>query len=186
MNENLFENKEQPAIRVEIAKPEDWPALKEIRLVAINSEDAEMFGPRGRERDQIKTDEDWKQEVSIENKNTFYVLGWNGNKVMGMVRATHFPDEPAVWRVTSLYSRADSRGKIVPKKVFGVLKNEILRRGGTRIIIHVNPKNTDTERLYKLFGFAETTSFSKKIKSDIFKLATWKEMTLDLTKDGLK
>ncbi len=195
MNENPFENKssqlqkpdalvqknrEALDIKVRIATPDDWQALKKIRLAAIDSEDVKMFGPKLVAKDRARTDEQWKEELSPDNKDLFYVLASEGSEIKGMGRSSYYSDEDA-WYISSAWTEKDFRGRVFPRTALSLFKDEIKKRGGSKVIIGVKSNNTRSMSLYKALGF-KLTSTSVLAKFGKILGLGWQTMELDLGK----
>lgn len=172
MSEDPFKSKETLAVRVEIAKPGDWKAYKELRLLAIAGKDAEMFGvtdkPEVLEAEKNKLDKAWEYDISSDD--TFVLLSWQGSEAVGMIRAKEI--ETGVWYLTSGYTKENSRGKIFAPSAFKVILKEIKKRGGTKIKIGVKAHNKI------MIGIATTLGF-KKVNAELNAPGFYMELDLN-------
>ncbi len=147
---------EQLDVRVEIAKPEDWEAYKEIRLMAITGNDAEMFGvtsdPSRVKEEQSRGDIEWKKNLS--STDMFIVLSWINTQVVGMGLARK-REEKQDWYMGHGYVKENFRGMEAGKKMFAKRLDEIRKRGGTRVTIGVKAYNNTSIHIAESFCFTK-------------------------------
>lgn len=169
MNEDPFKNKEQLAIRVEIAKPEDWQACKELRLLSITSVDARMLGqtPEEVEKQLNKSEEEWRKETASDEM--FSVLAWKGSEPVGLGRVKKVEGEE-VWRIRNGYVKEGSRNMNIQTKMIALRLREILNRGGVKAVTGIRVDNPTSIHNAEKFGF-------KIVETE----DGWHHMKLDLT-----
>mgnify|MGYP001618423029 CR=1 FL=1 len=167
MNENPLENKEKLAIRVEIAKSEDWQACKELRLLSITGEDAKMFGQTPEEvQAQInKSEQEWRKETASDEM--FSVLAWNSSEPVGLGRVNKVE---GMWRIRNGYVKPEFRNMGIQQKIIALRLQEIKKRGGTKVRTGIKINNPTSLHVAEKFGF-------KVIKTD----ESWYIMESDLT-----
>lgn len=191
MNEDPFKQKNMPGfvsgnqeknIKTRIATPEDWQVLKNIRLLALDSDDAEMFGPKITAIDKARSDEDWKAELNPDKKDQFYLLSFSGQDAIGMLKVSYYR-EADDWYISSAYTKEDSRGKVFPRAVIALIIEEVKKRGGSKLGIGVRKINVRSMRLYELLGFKKVYQpILERIRRPITWMK-WQEMEMDIPKD---
>ena len=152
MTENLFKNREERlAIRVELAKPNDWEACKKIRLHSITGPEAIVMGmtPERLQEEMNKTEEQWREETSSEEM--FSVLSWDGSEPVGLGRAKKV--EEGLWRVRNGYVNEKFRGIGIQPRMIALRLQEIIKRGGNKAVTGIRTDNpVSLHNVYK-FGF---------------------------------
>ncbi|MEI6280779.1 MAG: GNAT family N-acetyltransferase [bacterium] len=160
MNQNPIENqrpesREQLAIRITIATPEDWEAYKELRLLAITSEDKEMFDvskhPDKVEKEQNRTEQEWRDLLSQSDR--FVVLYWEGVKAIGMGVISK---KEKYWELGGGYVKKEFQGKKIGQKIFAKRLQEIQIRGGTKVRTGMEETNKRSIHIAEIFGFKQT------------------------------
>lgn len=145
------ENKEKLSVRVEIAKPEDWKAVRDLRVEAITGPDARMFGltKKATMQESNRSEQEWRDELSSDK--TFAVLSWNGSDPTGFGRA--ILKEDGAWRIRNGYIKKEFRGQGIGEEIFRARLDEIRRRGGKRVVVSIRPDNKVSLRIAEKFGF---------------------------------
>ncbi|MBI5139523.1 GNAT family N-acetyltransferase [Candidatus Nomurabacteria bacterium] len=159
MNEDPFQNKkpgqEQLEVRVEVAKPEDLEAYKNIRIESVTL-NPEAFGLT-LERALSKTDDDWRAELSGDKK--FFVLAVSGTDVKNAksIAGAFKGLEEGVWRVIAVYTKPEFRKRGISERVLSKVLEEISKRGGLKAVLTVTdrPEQEAARALYKKLGFKE-------------------------------
>jgi len=148
---------EQLAIRIEIARPEDWEKFKQLKLESFTGEDAKMFGitpddKDGRlEKERSMDYKGWSERLAGEY--VFGVLAWSGSDAVGMGLAKRVgKDKNKEWYMYSGYIKPDFRGGI-GKKLFAIRLNEIRNRGGKKVSVGVKTINARSIHIITSFGF---------------------------------
>ena len=151
MNEDPFNNKQEKlAIRVELAKPEDWQLCKDLRILAITGEDSEMFDmtPEKVAEELAKSDQEWKNEASSDDM--FSVLARNGSEAVGLGRARFFEGS---WRIRNGYVKPEFRNMGIQQKMSALRLREIQKRGGIKAITGIKMDNPISLHNAEKFGF---------------------------------
>ncbi len=164
--EDPFENKkpkQEQLVRVEIAKPEDWQAYKEMRLLAINGKEEEICDITSEEavNEMARTDEEWEKNFreDLSSGNIFVVLSWAGSEVVGLGRIRKI-DSEGTWHMGSAYLKKNFRQGFTSIKMFNIGAEEIKKREGKKITIELNIKNPKSPRMAKLLGFKRVGTVS--------------------------
>jgi GNAT superfamily N-acetyltransferase len=159
MSEDPFKDKEKLAVRLEIAKSGDEQVCLDLMREARTGSDAEMFNVAPEEIEQ-EGDLNWWKKVlspdSPESKNIFFGLAFIGSEAQGIGRIKK-TDKEGVWTMGRFYVQRKSRGKFFPPKALARALDEIRARGGSKVVINVDPKNT-ANRLYEILGFKTVPS----------------------------
>ncbi|HEV7423784.1 MAG TPA: GNAT family N-acetyltransferase [Candidatus Paceibacterota bacterium] len=166
-------DQEKLSVKIEIAKPGDEQACKDLILEALTGPDKDMFNFTPEELNQINDLDWWKVALSPDNPDNngrFFVLAWSGSEAAGIGRVKP-TDEEGVWTMGAFYVKPEFQGKFFPRKVLTKLSNEIQNRGGSKVIINVSPENERAVSLYEALGFKPIPSNS----------IGYNEMELDLT-----
>lgn len=185
---NSFENKTNPSkventvekldVKIELAQPDDWEVCKKMKWEAITGEDAHKFGvtPETKEMEAKKGEKEWRDELSNPNMITF--LSKNGDDTIGMGRAKK--QEECIWRLHNGFVEKEFRDKGIGKKIFQARLNEIIKRGGKKVITLIEITNKPSIHIAESFGFKKRGPSRKKYKFE------WQVMELDLeSKDKL-
>ena len=156
MTEDPFKNKqERLAVKIEIARPEDWKKYKEIWLQAIKSPEREMFASTYEliREEEKRVDEEWQGDIFKGDKlrsDMFVLLSWKDFEVVGMNRAEE--EEPGVWYLSSAYVKPEFRGGL-GTRMFATRLKEILKRGGRKVTGAVKKNNLRNIHIAEKFGF---------------------------------
>ncbi len=155
--DNFKSQQEQSDIKMEVAKPENWEAYKELRLLAIGKTKS---GPDDEQiiEEEARSKEEWQKDLSGENK--FLMLSWNGTEAIGMGLAEE-KDEKGVWKMWSGYVKPEFRGG-VGKRMFEARLNEIRRRGGKKVTLYVKSENKRSIHIAESFGFKKMGTGASK------------------------
>jgi hypothetical protein len=160
-------------LKIEVAKEEDWEQYKNLRLIAMTSEDKEMLGstPELVEKARARTDQEWKDDITA--KNMFVMLSKNGSEAIGMGIAAD-DLENGIWRMGSGFVKPEFRNtpERVGRNMFAARLEEIKKRGGKKVMIGVKAVNATSIHIAESFGF-------KKREEDASEKGYW--MVLDLT-----
>ncbi len=154
MDENPFKNQEKLAVKVEIAKPEDWEIYKDIRIEAL-TKNPEAFGTLLEEVDK-RTTEQW--QASLSNSESFFVLaktdsGTSGAKsIAGAIRG-----KEKTWRLVAVYTRPEFARLGIAEEVCNKVLEEIKKRNGNKVVLNVikNKKQDAARKLYNKLGFRD-------------------------------
>ncbi len=176
---NLLQRQEKLDIKVELARPEDWPLCKDLRLEALRSPDGKMSGLNPKEllrQEEAQSDQEWQEATSSENM--FSVLAWNNLEAVGLGRARLGQD--GIWNIRNGYVKPKFRVGGAGRKMFAVRLREIIRRNGKRALLGIKADNARSIHLAEGFDASMDSTFTTKLKK-LSKLG-WHKMEIDLTK----
>jgi ribosomal protein S18 acetylase RimI-like enzyme len=157
-----FENKENLDIKIEIAKPEEWEDFKKIRLEAINKEPMAFWVTKDtEEKENAKSEEDWKKELMSHDK--FVVLAKGNNIPVGMAQAILKTKEGDRWGVRSVYLNKNFRGSGSGEKMMILILDEIKKRGGKKVYFNVMDTQDVARKIYEKLGFKAYKEFESEI-----------------------
>lgn len=163
MNENPFKN-EKLAIKVELAKPEDWALCKELRLKSLKGPSGRMLAatPELIEEEEKKTEEEWRQETSSDKM--FSVIAKVGERAVGLGRTKLLNEGwPLIenWRIRNGWVDPEFEGQGIQTKMIALRLKEIIKRGG--IIASSNARVDNPISLHNLekLGFKIMSSDSE-------------------------
>ena len=120
--------------KIELANPDDWEVCKEMRILALSSDDGDMLGVTSENIEELlrkeneKGEKEWREELSDPNKLIF--LPKNGVEAIGMSRVTQAKE--GIWDLHNSYIKDEFQGKGFGKKLFATRLNEIIKRGGVK------------------------------------------------------
>ncbi len=186
MNENIFKNQqakqERLLVKVELAKPENWKECKELRLLELTDDTAEMFAagpkhPEKLEEEQKRGEKEWREDLSPENKSMFFVLSWHNSNAVGLGRAIQKTE--GIWHMGWAYTKKEFRKKGFGTKNSARRLKEIIERQGKKVTIAVKATNKESISIAKNFGFESDDKIPTKLQK-VFKYRGY-YMELDLT-----
>ena len=132
--------------KIELATPDDWEVCKEMRILALSSDDGDMLGVTPENREEIlrkeneKGEKEWREELSDPNKLIF--LPKNCVEPIGLSRATQAKE--GIWDLHNSYIKEEFQGKGFGKKLFATRLKEIIKHGGVKargFLVLNNDKN---------------------------------------------
>ena len=138
---------EKMQIPVSIARPEDWPVVKNIMLEAMK-EEPEAIGSPYEEWSKLP-DTRWQKDLTNERK--FFVIAKEEEKPIGIAAATQ--ENRNDWNLYSVYMNDKFRGKGISTKILKEVLDEISKRHGETINLSVGVRQEEAVGLYKKFGF---------------------------------
>ena len=188
--DNLNQNKEQLKATIEVAKPEDWERVKNLRLAAIKGKDAQMFGVKTGviQEEQRWTEEEWKKILS--KNNDFTMLSKVDSEDIGMIRA--YERKNGIWHLAWAYIKDEEgkfRGKGLGKALYEAPIEKIKELGVKKVTAFIYKNNPASFHIAESIGFKKIPLFlsdhtiSKKIKA--FN-ESFIPVELDLTKKETK
>src|SRR3989338_1354503 len=178
--EQFPKKQEKIEVRIEIATEKDWQAYKEIRLEAIKGKDAAMFGGHDKERDKVKPDDEWREDLAL-HEDRFIILSWVGSRAAGMGRADEIKDKKGVWSMGQGYVRDEFRGENIGKKILAARLAEIKKRGGVKVITAMFHGNERPMHIAGLFGFKKIGTLRQLVRGRDLTPLKLRRMELDLT-----
>ncbi|PIR68523.1 hypothetical protein COU49_00580 [Candidatus Nomurabacteria bacterium CG10_big_fil_rev_8_21_14_0_10_35_16] len=199
MNENSFGNKipnieipkvpekgrqEKLDLKIEVAGPEDWKIVRDLRVEAITGPDARMFGltKKGTIQESNRSEQEWRDELS--GDKTFAVLSWSGSNPVGFGRA--ILREDGAWRIRNGYVKNEFRGVGIGEQIFKMRLDEIRRRGGKQVITSIRPDNLGSLHIAEKFGFKPISTINvamSSLQNRLFKKG-FTHLYLDLEQDN--
>jgi ribosomal protein S18 acetylase RimI-like enzyme len=131
------------------AAPEDWAAVREIRLRAL-ADAPDAFASRlADERDRPESL--WRERLSRSDASTFLATG-DGDPV-GLVTVYRDPDDPARAHIVSLWVSPDRRREGVATALTDAATDWARRAGVRTVSLWVTENNAAAKRLYERCGF---------------------------------
>jgi predicted acetyltransferase len=147
---------------VELATKEDLEGYKKLRLEAIKSGDAEMFGvtPESLKEEEEKTDEQWLKDIL--GPSNFIVVARNGDEIIGMGAARRETEDGSQWRIRQGYVQPKFRNspERIGKQMFQARLDEIKKRGAKSVMTAVKSNNVVSTHIIESFGFKKVTEHS--------------------------
>lgn len=123
---------EKLAVIVELAKPEQWQDLANIRLGALKSDPDSFFGKLIPVKIPSVDDEaEWKSH--LEGGGEFFMFAKSGSEVVGMVGAyIDYEEKDApegLWCMKWAYVKKDFRNRGVGEQMYNAWLEELKKRG---------------------------------------------------------
>ena len=179
---SLLQRQEKLDIKVGLAKLEDWPVCKKLRLKSIEKH-PKMFGVTRRrlKEEKSKTDQEWQDETS--SVDMFSVLAWNDSEPVGLGRAKKVESEEGIWHVRNGYVEDNFHGMGIQQRMIALRLSEIIKRGGVWAVTGVNTSNAVSLHNVEKFGFKvspDQDSALSKLKN-LLKIPGFVTLELDLT-----
>lgn len=155
MEESPFRKKERIPFTVEVAKPEDWRAYRDIRIEAL-TKNPEAFGATLEDALKRK-DLGWKFDLSDSNRR-FYVLAKSGSGISAAksVAGAFEKEYEKSWHIIGVYTREEFRGQGLSRKVIEKILAEAKNKGGIKATLNVteNIEQEPARKLYADLGFS--------------------------------
>ncbi|MFZ0699974.1 MAG: N-acetyltransferase [Thermoplasmata archaeon] len=143
------------AISIRRIHPEDWDALRAVRLAALES-DPLAFGSnlrREQESDPVKW-KNWATRGSSGTREAIYVAVNEPGQMVGMIGTFTEDEQPHVW---GMWVHPKSRGKGVGGRLLDSLLSWLASVAPSRtILLEVNPTQIAATALYVGRGFVRT------------------------------
>lgn len=142
--------------RVRRVRPEDGPALREIRLNALRS-DPQAFGST-HEAEVGAPSGDWSKlaAVSSEGPSRFIAVAEFDGRLVGIAggyRPDESPDERGIW---GMWVAPEARRRGVGRDLVRAVRGWAEHSGAVRLILWVVETNEPAVALYRSMGFTET------------------------------
>jgi ribosomal protein S18 acetylase RimI-like enzyme len=156
-------------IQVRKLSAAEFDKFRDLRIKALTS-DPSAFAEYYEKYDD-ETDAKWRKylESSDAEKKSVLLFALDGDKAVGMVGAI-FENNPKVEHVAKLFGvfvDSDYRGKGIGKMLLESILDKVVERGGVlKIVLDVNPAQTEAVGLYHKFGFKTVGKLSKELKID--------------------
>ncbi len=157
---NTISIKEAMSIKLDVAKPEEWKMLSQIRLKALKTDPTAFFG---NEHPPTPAEEDEKKWRSLlENKKRFFIFAKNDSGIVGCVAAllddSDIEPSDAVWQLRWAYIDPGLRHCGIGERMYRESLKEIRLRDGRKVIGYIlkaNENFTAVLALNKKLGFRE-------------------------------
>ncbi|MEK7227854.1 MAG: GNAT family N-acetyltransferase [Patescibacteria group bacterium] len=140
-------------VKVEIAKEKDLRSYRELRSLAITGADKELFGSSLEmiDSENSRSEKEWIEDIVSLDK--FVVLAQQDYKAIGMASVIQKGEG---WYLRSFFVKEDFRNNGAGKTICATGLNEIRRRGGKRVFLHVRNGNDIPNHIFESFGFKKT------------------------------
>jgi ribosomal protein S18 acetylase RimI-like enzyme len=131
--------------------PEEWPAYRELRLEALQSEPQAFHSTYS--ECATRPDSFWRARLeAAEGDNQWLLFARDDKgKLIGMVGAVI--EEPRVASVISVYVTSEARGLGIGLELMNTLLEELKSRGFIKARLQVNTIQKAALRLYRKCGF---------------------------------
>jgi len=166
MNEDISQRRQEKIdIKVEIATGKDLLALRDLRLLAIQSKDGHVFAATREsvEREMALTEEKWREYFF--SNNGFVSVSRYGAEIVGMNLAFEKAPEENLWRMRALYIKPEFRKMGIGVRMFSMGLREIIRLGGKKVSANIEVGNKDSWNLVTKFGFKKVSSGSVELET---------------------
>ena len=157
--EIVKEKKEKLDVNFRLARPEDWESFKRLRIEAISDPDNTEASDNRIMLEQSRGQRYWEERMAY-LPDDFIILATKGEHAIGMGIASRDKDDR--WYIGWGYVEEAFRGKGVGKKIMANRLNEILRRGGKTVYVHVRLSNHVSLGNCRYFGFKESSQNDKE------------------------
>ena len=167
IQEKLKPTQEQP-VRIELAKPEDWQAYKNIWLDALKKS-PEAF-QSSLEKFEKRSDEAW--QADLKNDKRIFVFAKTDSTFNGIKSiASAIDEQTGAWLISRVYTRPDFRGQSLSEKVLKEVLEEVKKRGGikARLTVRNGPKQEPARDVYRRkLGFKDIAPWNDSIENSSF------------------
>ena len=148
---------EESDVRVRRADPDEWAAVREVRLAAL-ADAPDAFASTIR-REAARGEPQWRSRITASP----WFLAWRAGKPAGLVAAV--PDRPAGgppaagpcgWHLVSMWVSPQARGHGVADLLLGAVIGHAEAAGAPRVTLWVALGNTRARAFYQKMGFLPT------------------------------
>jgi ribosomal protein S18 acetylase RimI-like enzyme len=144
-------------MRIRRTEPDDWRALREVRLAALE-DSPDAFGST-LEREREADEDHWRGWITGE--------GWGGDVAtfiadddgpfVGMATGFDPEDEPGVVHLFAMWVRPERRRQGIGRELVSAIVGWAGRRPGVEhVVLRVTSSNDEAVRLYASCGFVRT------------------------------
>lgn len=137
-------------VEVATATPEEWAAVRDVRLAALAA-DPDAFCATLDDERRVTTDE-WRARVARDGATT--LLARLGDEVVGLVTVLARDDGAA--DIVGFWVRPAARGRRAGAALLDAALEVARASGRTRVTLDVGDHNVGAQRLYERFGFTPT------------------------------
>jgi len=139
-------------VLVRVATPDDWQAMREIRLAALR-EAPQAFASTV-EREEGFTEPEWRAWTQVRGQGVMYLAEVAGlPEPAGMAGVMAGPDAASL---ISMWVRPPARGQRAGEALIGAALDWSRSRGFHRMDLWVTESNAPARRLYERCGFTMT------------------------------
>jgi ribosomal protein S18 acetylase RimI-like enzyme len=134
---------------IRLAEPEDWQAVRDIRLRMLREEPgayASDYHTEARFEPAL-----WKQRLATASS---YLAFDDDQALVGI--ATGLETEDGDTSVVGMYVAPEARGSGCAHQLLDAIADLAIRRHGKRLVLEVAKSNIRATRSYRSYGFSET------------------------------
>ena len=141
---------------IRLARPEEWEALRDLRLRALH-DTPDAFGGTAEEAED-QPEPYWRGWILGE--------GWDGDvrswvaddrgRLRGMAVGVRFDAEPATVNLFGMWIEPTLRGTGIATRLVGMVESWGRALGANRLVLRVSDGNGRAERFYAKLGFVRT------------------------------
>ena len=144
-------------VQIRRAHPDEWAAVREVRLAAL-ADAPDAFASTLR-REACRDEPQWRSRIAASP----WFLAWRAGRPAGVVAAV--PDQPASgpaaarpcgWHLVSMWVSPQARGHGVADLLVGAVIDHAHAAGAPRVTLWVALGNARARAFYQRMGFAPT------------------------------
>jgi GNAT superfamily N-acetyltransferase len=146
----------RPAAEIRRLLPDDWAALREVRLDAL-AQAPDAFAST-LEREQAFDEQEWRRRLAT----TAYFGAWAAARLAGIVAA--FPESgpqapamehatPGTWHLVAMWVSPEHRGQGIAGQLVAAVCDLARARGADRVALWVADANPRARAAYRRLGF---------------------------------
>jgi ribosomal protein S18 acetylase RimI-like enzyme len=134
---------------IRVAEPEDWEAVRDIRLRMLR-EEPDAYASEYQTEARFEPDL-WKQRLATASS---YLAFDDDQALVGI--ATGLKTEEGDTYVVGMYVAPEARGSGCAHQLLDAIADLAIRRHGKRLVLEVAESNIRATRSYRSYGFVET------------------------------
>jgi GNAT superfamily N-acetyltransferase len=146
----------RPAAEIRRLLPDDWAAVREVRLDAL-AQAPDAFAST-LEREQAFDEPEWRRRLAA----TAYFGAWPAGRLAGIVAA--FPETgpqapamehatPGTWHLVAMWVSPEHRGQGIAEQLVAAVCDLARSRGAGRVALWVADANPRARAVYRRLGF---------------------------------
>ena len=128
--------------------PDDWRALKAIRLAAL--QDAPTAFGVSHASAAAQSDKEWQERASSSGQRTFF-LAWDGEQAVGI--AAQVVNSSTECHLIAMWVQPAYRGMAVATQLVDAVKQRAMAGGHRTLLLGVAPENARAAAFYRKLGF---------------------------------
>ena len=134
--------------------PRDWPALRDLRLRALQT-DPLSFGSTY-DREARFSDDDWRRWASEDSLGDVMAtwIATREQRPVGIVGAYRDKTDPVLFHIVAMWVAPEVRGEGIGRQLLAQIEGWIRSCGGQVVQLHVTTTASAARRLYETAGFA--------------------------------